>query len=252
MIILGARVLSESWVAVEIYPKDYVKDRMALLPDFVKPVVEQLESSSLIQTFHFFFETGFLLLRVRLVDEDQRGQVKSILNDSISLIQLPIDKVEFRDDYTGEHENYGTEGWSIASDFFKAGSRFSLLYHETVKMLAEGLEEKERQGLLIRRRLPTGDDTQAKFDPKRLVRCFLNQWGLTILGELDFHFRATWKRLSLRLGQDLDQLSAYKGPDRDEVAQKMRTYWLSNLQKLKERFRQTVANAETFINKNFA
>ena len=244
--------MSESWVAVEIYPKDYAKDRVALLPDFVKPVVEQLESSSLIQGFHFFFEAGFLLLRVRLVDEDQRDPVKSILNDSINLVQVSIDKVEFRDDYTGDRENYGTEGWGIVSDFFETGSRFSLLYHETAKMLAEGLEEKDKKGILKRRRLPTEGDSQAKFDPKRLVRCFLNQWGLTILGELDFHFQATWKRLSLGLGQDLDQLRAYKGPDRDEVAQKMRTYWLGNLQKLKDRSRQTVANAETFINKNFS
>ncbi len=244
--------MSESWVAVEIYPKDYVKDRIALLPEFVKPVVEQLESGSLIQAFHFFFETGFLLLRVRLVDENQRDPVKSILNDSMSLVQVPIEKVEFRDDYAGEHENYGTEGWGVVSDFFEAGSRFSLLYHETAKMLAEGSGEEERKGILKICRLPTKDDDQAKFDPGRLVRCFLNQWGLTILGELDFHFRATWERLSLRLGQDLDRLRAYKGPDRGAVVEKTRTYWLNNLQQMRGKFQQTVENAESFVNKNFA
>ena len=224
---------------------------MALLTDFVKPVVEQLESSSLIQTFHFFFEAGYILLRVRLIEENQRNQVKSIIKDSIGLVEIPIDKVEFRDDYTGEHENYGSKGWDIASDLFEAGSRFSLQYHNTMKMMAEGLEEDEKEAILKEYRLPIEGNTQAKFDPDRFVRCFLNQWGLTILGEFDFHFKATWERLSLRLGQDLNQLRGYKGKDRDEVAQKMRAYWLTNIQKLKTRFQQTITNAENFINKEF-
>lgn len=170
--------MSEIWLVVEIHPEDYMAQKSGMILNFAKPTVERLENDKLAETFHFLFEPYFLF-RVRTSDIEKRQKVKSIIDENLAKTKEPITKIEFKEDYTGEQEQFGTEGWLHVQKLFEVASRISLLKQETIaKCKPASACQLERQ-----------------FSDRKLVHCFLNAQGLSILDEANFHNGANIERL---------------------------------------------------------
>jgi len=171
--------MREIWLAVEIYLKDYVQQRIGMILNFVKPTVEKLEDEGLTETFHFLFEPGHVLFRARTQDVEKRKKVKSIIDENLTKIKESIDKIEFKEDYTGEQDQFGTEGWLHVQKLLEYASRISLLKRETLagqKSLTDCRLDRE-------------------FNDGKLIHCFLNAQGLSIREEAAFHNQANIERL---------------------------------------------------------
>ncbi|MBA7658195.1 hypothetical protein ES703_66144 [subsurface metagenome] len=171
--------MDEIWFVVEIYPKDYANQGISLILDFVKPTVKSLDGKNLAKTFHFLFEPGHLLFRARTHDIEAREKVKSIVNENITKIKDVITRVELKDDYSGEQEQFGTEGWLYVQKLLEYASRISLLTRETFA------EQKPLTACRLDREYNTG----------KLVHCFLNAQGFSTIEEAHFHNEANIERL---------------------------------------------------------
>lgn len=171
--------MSEIWLVVEIYSKGHMGHLLDMILSFIKPTLESLEKEQAVETFHFLFEPGHLLFRVRTLDEEKKQQAKSIVDKNLDSINETIDRIEFREDYTGEHDQFGTEGWQYVQKLLEYSSRISLLKWETVT----------RQKPLEVCRLDRG------FNERKLVHCFLNAQGFSIPEEVIFHNEANVERL---------------------------------------------------------
>jgi len=176
--------MDEIWFVVEIYPKDYANQRISLILDFVKPTVESLDGKKLTETFHFLFEPGHLLFRARTHDIDDREKVKSIVNENIARIKDVKTRVELKDDYSGEQEQFGTEGWLYVQRLLEYASRISLLRRET----------------LAGQKSLTACRLDREYNDGKLVHCFLNAQGFSIQEEASFHNQANIERLLMLYG----------------------------------------------------
>jgi len=164
--------VKEIWLAVEIHLKrnaPKVIDEMIL--NFVKPTIESLERERLIETFHFFNEGKYFLLRVRTLTERKRQEVCSIVNANLTSISETCNTAPPKEDYTGEQNEYGTEGWLYVQKFFEYASRISLLKKETIY----GKKSENTCNL------------EGDFNDLKLVHCFLNAQGLFPEDEVRFH-----------------------------------------------------------------
>lgn len=171
--------MSEIWLAIEIYPKDYAAQRIAMLLDFVKPTLERLENEGLTETFHFLFEPGHVLFRARTADVEKRCKVKSIADENLAKIKETISNVEFKEDYMGEQDQFGIEGWLYVQKLLEYSSRISLLKQETLAA--------QKPWSVCR--------LDREFNEAKLVHCFLNAQGLSIVEEANFHNQANIERL---------------------------------------------------------
>jgi len=171
--------MGEIWLAVEIYPKDYERQRIGLVLDFVKPTVEILDSEKLTETIHFLFEPGHLLFRARTPDIEKREKVKSIVNENLAKIQDTVSRIGLIENYRGEQDSFGTEGWLYVQKLLEYASRISLLRRET----------------LAGQKPPTVCRLDREYNNGKLVHCFLNAQGLSIVDEANFHNQANIERL---------------------------------------------------------
>jgi hypothetical protein len=173
--------MSEIWLVVEIYPIGHMGHLIDMILSFIKPTLGNLEKEQTLETFHFLFEPGHLLFRARTLDEEKRQQAKSIVDKNLDSIKEAIDRIEFIEDYTGEHDQFGIEGWQHVQKLLEYSSRISILKWETLT----------RQKPLEVCRLDRG------FNEKKLVHCFLNAQGFSIPEEVIFHNEANVERLLL-------------------------------------------------------
>jgi hypothetical protein len=173
---------NEIWLVTEIYPKDNNQIKKLVL-DFIKPTVESLEIKHLIDTFHFFFEPQ-LLFRIRTADVDKRNEAKSVVNLNLAQLKDNIKKSEVKEDYTGEHKDFGTEGWIYVQKLFEYASRISLLKMETLS------GKKSYEDCCL----------NGQFNDGKLVHCFLNAQGFNTFDEAAFHNRVNFERLSMAYG----------------------------------------------------
>ncbi len=176
--------MGEIWLAVEIYPKDYARQRIGLVLDFIKPTVESLDREKLAETLHFLFEPGHLLFRARTPDIEKRKKVKSIVNENVAKIKDAVSRIDLKEDYTGEQDRFGTEGWLYVQKLLECASRISLLKRET----------------LAGQKPLTACRLDREYNDRKLVHCFLNAQGLSIGEEANFHNEANIERLLIAYG----------------------------------------------------
>jgi hypothetical protein len=124
--------MSEIWLVVEIYPIGHMGHLIDMILSFIKPTLGNLEKEQTLETFHFLFEPGHLLFRARTLDEEKRQQAKSIVDKNLDSIKEAIDRIEFIEDYTGEHDQFGIEGWQHVQKLLEYSSRISILKWETL------------------------------------------------------------------------------------------------------------------------
>lgn len=168
----------EQWYVSHIFmkPETFQKERDRVLLDAVKPAVGTLEAKKLIQTFHFLFEHNFeVLFRVRLSEGASMKDVKAIIDEKLEPIKGLCVKIVPQEDYPGEGdptaESFGTEGWLLEQKFLEYGGRITLLMRE-VSMGRKPISAGRVDSLL---------------NIGKVVHCFLNQAGLSTIGEAEFH-----------------------------------------------------------------
>ncbi len=89
-----------------------------------------------------------------------------------------------KDDYTGEQDQFGTEGWLYVQKMLEYASRISLLRRET----------------LAGQKPLTACHLDRQYNEGKLVHCFLNAQGLSTLDEANFHNQANIERLLMAYG----------------------------------------------------
>ena len=157
--------------------------KMRLLVDFVKPTIDLMQSRGLLRTFHFFFEPDGFHLRVRAMNQNQIVDIERIITDNLQ--KFPK-LTSTQSSYTGEENDYGTEGWLYVQKFFEYCCRISLLKKETMKKLKEAptLEIE----ILKTCKVPTQTHPHGLFFNAKLIHCFSNQSTLNILQETEYYF----------------------------------------------------------------
>lgn len=153
-----------NWLEVRIWFKEGKLNYKELILNSIKPIVDELDSKNLCETFHFFFEPDpHFLLRIKLRDIVNLDSIKKIV--SKYLITSQIERFEFSDKYKGEEENYGKDGWKIAEKLFEYGCRFAIL------KLSSDKDVK----------------TDKDFNERKFVHCFLNQNLINYINEGKFY-----------------------------------------------------------------
>jgi hypothetical protein len=171
-------------------PETFQNERDRVLLEAVKPAVEALEAKKLIQTFHFLFEPNFeILFRVRLADGAKLNDVKSIVDEELGPIKGLCAKIDPEEGYNGEGDptvdwSFGTEGWMLEQKFLEYGSRATLLMREV------GMGRKPISAGRL----------DSLFNIGKLVHCFLNQAGLSTIGEAEFHIDRFCERTLMARG----------------------------------------------------
>jgi len=153
------------WIEVNVF---YEQDPNILLLNHVKPLINNLEKTGQLLSFHIFGEPGpRILLRIltnsKSVDEIKK-EIRSWENS------VDISNIELRD-YKGEEEAFGVDSWKTAYKFLEASSRVRLD--------------------LIDKSIQKGPN----FNLSALNHYFLNACGLSIFNEAVFHAEVMIGRL---------------------------------------------------------
>ena len=172
--------MDESWLAFEVHANKYDSDfKVKMMLELAGPIIKELEQQQLLLTFHFFFEP-FFLFRVLIPSQNEMERVKSVIEKCLPNVKTLIKQTKFSNDYPGEKEDFGDEGWLHVQKLFEYASRISLLKMETLN----GLK--------------TENDCQLnkQFNDTKLIHCYLNAQGFSSLDEANFHQTAYIERLS--------------------------------------------------------
>lgn len=111
------------------------------------------------RTFHYFYERGFLEVRIDSENIDEYiDWIKKYFGDVVNKIKVR--------DYESEIRNYGEEGWKIAEKLFEYFAMAAIHIR-----LGKGGKENEDN----------------LFRENKFFHCFLNQLGLDSLSEAAFH-----------------------------------------------------------------
>ena len=133
----------------------------------IREIVAELERRKLVESFHFFYEPE-VELRVE-VEEGRAEETVKAVNDCF---QKRGGNTPQQKPYAGEEQGYGERGWPIVKKFFEYSSRIAL---------EKGQPDTHR-------------DEHGMFADHKLVHCYLNQQGKSILDEAAFHQGRYWER----------------------------------------------------------
>lgn len=130
--------MTERWIQVVIEPRGSLQrsEMRAQIYGAIRKLVRELEIPNLLQSFHFFHEYGNVELRIQYVKHTKNGvsdtkdKVKDFidwaLKDCVAVLDYTVN-----DDYEGEQDKYGKDGWPIAKMFFEASSILVLTEWDT-------------------------------------------------------------------------------------------------------------------------
>lgn len=164
--------MPSTWLIVEasFANLDRMESRREVVRRLVKPAVDKFHES--LETFHFFFESQFLL-RLKADESILRGEIKPHIERMLADMNAVNQSVRIDDQYT-EELAYG-DGWELAQRIFEIGSRSAILRAEAdAGNISLGSE----------------------FNEWKFVHLLLNQWGYSIYEEAIFHFRKVGERLA--------------------------------------------------------
>jgi hypothetical protein len=153
--------MNEYWVQTNLWFKKLdATCFQRLLLEFVRPTINELESQSIIKTFHFLFEPDpHFFLRIEPNSPNQSEKVRQVIKKFLPAIRDLLvahpEEQEFTS-YPGEAGDYGEDGWTITKKVFEMGS----------KMAIAQIDSASKKG--------------RKFDEGKILHCFLNSIGYSV------------------------------------------------------------------------
>ena len=132
----------------------------------IREIVTELDKRKLAESFHFFYEEREVELRI----EVEEGRAEEIVKAVDNCVRKMGGNAPQQGTYEGEKKLYGERGWRIVRKFFEYSSRIAL--------------EKDQPDKYR--------DEQRGFADHKLVHCYLNQQGMSILDEVAFHQTRYW------------------------------------------------------------
>lgn len=121
----------EYWIEVNLRADFPVQDRVLL--DVLEPYVRKLEEKGKLVTYHFFREPE-IRFRVRTRTAEEKEVQRAALSEvAESLVRKGLVSEwyfgkhgEKGEDYVGEEDRYGRNGWKVAQEYFRNGSDTAL------------------------------------------------------------------------------------------------------------------------------
>lgn len=121
----------EHWVEVNLDAAVAMQD--GILLDALRPYARGLERKKVLLSWHYFREPEIrfrVKLKTRLVKERQVLAISKLANALLSAGLVSEwhfgNHGEEGEEYTGEEDRYGKEGWKVAQEYFRNGSETAL------------------------------------------------------------------------------------------------------------------------------
>jgi hypothetical protein len=122
---------SEHWLEVNLKAK--VRDQDGILLDVLAPYVDRLKETGKLVGFHYFREPE-IRFRIRLRSEkDRRNEKVAIEAIAQSLKRKGLvsewhfgNHGDASEEYRGEEDRYGKNGWKVAQEYFQNGAETAL------------------------------------------------------------------------------------------------------------------------------
>jgi hypothetical protein len=169
----------DEWIEANIFVHDGKQQEVLL--KFIKPLVQRLRSEFRITAFHFLHEPdNEIRFRVLTIPENVE-KITGLINNAKGLSQV-TDVMYPEHPYSGEKEAFGEDGWKTTYKYLEAGSDFAL----------DLMDPDARKG--------------PQFNRIAFSHYFLNQSGLNVLQEANFHANAVNERMSVILTLSLQEL----------------------------------------------
>lgn len=173
----------EEWLEVHIFFTSNQSNNVPIvLLKVVKYCADELQSRNMRKTFHYLFEpridrrTGFeMLFRIETRENISTDEIENIIIGRIEQFLNLIDGKQITKDYHGEEDGFGQDGWQLTKQLFEMGSEIA------IGRFSDTFRKDE------------------KFNPGKLVHCFLNQ---QMVNEEVFHSVELIGRAIITLGID--------------------------------------------------
>jgi len=173
----------EEWLEAHIFfTSNQIKIVPIILQEVVKHCADELQSRNMLKTFHYLFEPridrrdGFeMLFRIEARENISMDEIEKIIIGRIEQFLHLIDGKQITKYYHGEEDGFGQDGWQLTKQLFEIGSKIAI----------GRLSDTFRKG--------------EKFNPGKLVHCFLNQ---QMVNEEVFHSVELIGRTIITLGID--------------------------------------------------
>ena len=172
----------EEWVESNVFVHEGKQNEFLLR--FIRPLVQKLRSEFKITAYHFLHEPDNEI-RFRVLTTPQNVEkVRGLINNAKGMVLVKDVKYP-ESPYPGERDAFGEDGWRTTYKFLEAGSDFAL----------DLIDPNVRKG--------------PQFNLIAFSHYFLNQSGLNILQEANFHANIVNERMSVILQLSLQELGSH-------------------------------------------
>ena len=153
--------LNEKWKKFIEPNSSTTKQRLQAMK---KIVGEGITTSAMMGPYWPIFSDPDALFRVRIKSKEHTSETKQIIKNFLSSNKELIRKLEFNENYKGEHGAY-KRGWNIAQKFFEISCRFA------ISRIDDSFERGE------------------EYDDEKLIHCFCNQVHISYPKEIEFYLK---------------------------------------------------------------
>jgi thiopeptide-type bacteriocin biosynthesis protein len=167
------------WMEANIYVHEGKQNEILLR--FIKPLVEKLRSEFKITAYHFLHEPDNEIRFRVLTNSDNIEKVIGLINNAKGMLQVRDIKYP-EHPYAGEKDAFGEDGLRTTYKYLEAGSDFAL----------DLIDPNAKKG--------------PQFNIIAFSHYILNQSGLNILQEANFHATVANERMSVILTLSLQEL----------------------------------------------
>jgi hypothetical protein len=176
---MKSSIAIEEWIEANIFIHEGKQNEFLL--KFIKPLLQKLRSKFKITAYHFLHEPDNEI-RFRVLTTPQNVEiVRGLINNAKGM--LFVRDIKYPENaYPGEKDAFGEDGWRTTYKFLEAGSDFAL----------DLINPNVRKG--------------PQFNIMAFSHYFLNQSGLNILQEANFHANTVNERMSIILRVSLKEL----------------------------------------------
>jgi hypothetical protein len=169
----------DEWIEANIFV--YEGKQREVLLRFIKPLVQRLRYEFKVTAYHFLHEPDNEIRFRVLTSPENVQKVRGLINNSRGMSQVRDVKYP-ENPYAEEKDAFGEDGWKTAYKYLEAGSDFAL----------DLIDPNVRKG--------------PQFTIIAFSHYFLNQNGLNILQEANFHATTVNERMSVILTLSLQEL----------------------------------------------
>jgi hypothetical protein len=169
----------DEWMEANIFVHEGKQNEILLR--FIKPLVQKLRSEFKIAAYHFLHEPDNEIRFRVLTSSDDIEKVIGLINNAKGMLQVRDIKYP-EHPYAEEKDAFGEDGWRTTYKYLEAGSDFAL----------DLIDPNAKKG--------------PQFNIIAFSHYFLNQSGLNILQEANFHATVANERMSIILTLSLQEL----------------------------------------------